>query len=377
MFHIYIDKDSLAKIYVNEKDKEDLCQDAWYRIFKKQSFIYVNSASNIKSDYSVEISNMESQEDCDMQLLRELYKLQQLADFQQGSNVDLKKSQLVDMDQIESNPSIVHNDPCAIYLLNIDKEKAEKIQRDFGVICQSVDSLDSSFLTKGFIDVSPHNGDKDYGWAKVLSILKKYPSNSVIINDRNLFANETLDSASGEPGNKFGIDNLFEILDAIIPKKFCGEYHVFVCFDESSLNPNVSIGYICDQITTSIKQRLHRKSNIIFEILSLHGNSSPFYDITHNRRILTNYFIITAEHMLKAFDASKSLTSQHITGYKLFNHGLYDGNDAPEKLHRDMINDFKNMCNYFKEHPSSKFYTYYINNNNQPFSSVKNRLLAI
>lgn len=376
MFHIYIDKDTLAKIYVNEKDKEEPSQNAWYRIFKKQSFIYVNTASNIKSDYSVEISNMESQEDCDVQLLQELYKLQQLADFQQGSNVDLKKSQLVDMNQIESNPSIVHNDPCAIYLLNIDKEKAGKIQRDFGVICQSVDSLDSSILTKGFIDVSPYSGDKDYGWSKILSLLKKYPSNSLIINDRNLFSNETLDSASGVPGNKSGINNLFEILDAIIPKRFCGEYHVFVCFDRSNLNNNVSVDYICDQIY-SLSRRLGRRNNIIFEIMALHGKDSPCYGITHNRRVLTNYFILTAEHMLKAFDNSKSIASQHITGYKLFNHGLYDANDAPEKLHRDMISDFKNMCNYYKKHPSNKFYTYNINNSNQPFSSVKNRLLAI
>jgi len=33
MFHIYIDKDTLADIYVNEKDKEECSQNAWYKIF--------------------------------------------------------------------------------------------------------------------------------------------------------------------------------------------------------------------------------------------------------------------------------------------------------------------------------------------------------
>ena len=77
----------------------------------------------------------------------------------------------MDMDKIEANPAIVHNDPCAIYLLKIDKQKAEKIQKDFGVICQSIDDLDETILTKGIIDMSPRKGDKEYGWNKILKIL--------------------------------------------------------------------------------------------------------------------------------------------------------------------------------------------------------------
>ena len=376
MFHIYIDRDTLAEIYVNEKDKEECNQNVWYRIFQKQSYIYVNCDSNIKNDYSEEIFNMESQENCDINCLRELYKLQQLADFQQGYNVDIKRSLLVDMDKIETNPAIVHNDPCAIYLLKIDKEKADKIQKDFGVICQSIDSLDESFLTKGCIDISPHYGDKDYGWDKVLRILKKHPSNAIIINDRNLFSNETLDSSSGRLGNKLGVDNLYKILDTIIPKRFCGEYHVFLCFDSCSLNPNVSTDYICEQIN-SIKRQLNRRNNIVFEIFALHGKDSPFYFITHNRRILTNYFILTAEHQLKAFNDSKSICSQHITGNKLFNYGFDDYNDPPEKLHRDMINDFKDLVKYYISKPKNEHYIYSLNGNKQEITAIKNRILAI
>ncbi len=375
MFHIYIDTDALADIYMNEKDKEECSQNAWYKIFKKQSCIYVNTVGKIKDDYSDEIFLMESQDDCDPKSLRDLYKLQQLADFQQGYNVDLKKSVLVNMDDIERNPSIVHNDPCAIYLLKIDKEKADKIQKDFGVICQSIDSLDDSVLTQGFIDVSPRYGDKGYGWNQVLKMLQKYPSNSIIINDRNLFSNETLDSSSGEPGNKLGIENLYEILDAIIPRRFCGEYHVFISFDTSSLNSNVSVDYICGKIQ-ALKQRLNRRNNIVFEILALHGKNSPCYNITHNRRILTNYFILTAEHMLKAFDGSISVSSQHITGNKLYNCGLCDCNDAPEKLHRDMIRDFKEMGKYYQDHPENHYYTYYFKGNKQEINAITNRIIA-
>lgn len=375
MFHIYIDRDTLADIYVSEKDKEEQAQNAWYKIFKKQNCIYVNSANDIKNDYNDEISIMESQDDCDIQALRELYKLQQLADFQLGYNVDLKKSQLVDMDKIENNPSVVHNDPCAIYLLKIDKEKAEKIQKDYGVICQSTDCLDETILSLGYVDISPHYGETGYGWNKVLNILKNYPSNAILINDRNLFANETLDSSSGELGNKLGIENLYDILDTIIPKRFCGEYHVFICFDAKSLKRSVSIDYICKQIY-SLKRRLGRRNNIIFEIMALHGINSPYYNITHNRRVLTNYFIITAEHMLKAFDGYRSISSQHITGYKLYNFGLEGYNDAPEKLHRDMIRDYKELSSYYKEHPKSEFYTYYINDQKQALSTITNRILA-
>ena len=97
-------------------------------------------------------------------------------------------------------------------------KKAKKIQQDYGVLCQSIDALDESFLTKGNIDMSPRKGEKEYGWNKVLKILKYYPSNAILINDRNLFSNESRDSSSGKPGNKAGIENLYEILEEIIPK---------------------------------------------------------------------------------------------------------------------------------------------------------------
>ncbi len=375
MFHIYIDKDTLADIYVSEKDKDENNQNVWYKILKKQSYIYVNNDCNIKNDYAEEIFNLESQENYDKKALRELYKLQQLADFQQGYNVDIKKSLLVDMDNIETTPAIVHNDPCAIYLLKIDKQKAKKIQQDYGVICQSIDALDESFLTKGNIDMSPRKGEKEYGWNKVLNILKYFPSNALLINDRNLFSNESRDSSSGKPGNKAGIENLYEILENIIPKRFCGEYHVFVCFDSCSLK-YVSADYICKQIFM-LKKRLNRRNTIVFEILVIHGKNSYRYEITHNRRILTNYFIITAEHQLKAFNESKCLCSQHITGNKLYSFGLYDYNDAPEKLHRDMICDFKDMVSFFIKEPKNEFYTYYINESQQEITAIKNRILAL
>lgn len=385
MLHIYIDKDTLAKIYVKEKDKEDENQNTWYKIFKKQDCIYVNSASDIKSDYSDEIYDLESQDNSDEQLLNQLYRLQQLADFQEGYHVYLKKSNIINMDDIVSNPTEVHKDPCAIYILNIDKETAEKIQREYGVICQSTDNLDDSILTEGFIDMSPHYGDRDYGWERVLKMHKKYPSNAVIINDRNLFSNETLDSESGKPGNRLGIENLYEILNAIIPKKFCGDYQVFLCFDKSSLNSNVTEDYICKQIQSLIK-RLKRRGTIVIEVLVLHGDSSPKYNLTHNRRVLTNYFILTAEHMLKAFDNTKSISTQHITGYKLFNFGLYDDNDAPVKLHQDMIRDFKALYNYYIDHPDNEYYTYYFmdtyketsknTDTKQKINTVINRILA-
>ena len=111
--------------------------------------------------------------------------------------------------------------------------------------------------------------------------------------------------------------------------------------------------------------------------MALHGIDSPCYNITHNRRVLTNYFIITAEHMLKAFDGSRSISSQHITGNKLYNFGLEGYNDAPEKLHRDMIRDYKELISYYKEHPKCEFYTYYINEQEQTLSTITNRILAI
>jgi hypothetical protein len=70
----------------------------------------------------------------------------------------------------------------------------------------------------------------------------------------------------------------------------------------------------------------------------------PGYDLTHNRRIITDYFHITADYGLQAFNMmGKAEKEQLITTKGLYCEGLNDPSDLPEERHRVMLSNYARM----------------------------------
>lgn len=363
MFSIYIDRYALSKICKENANKQNIEeQSPWYRIIVNQNEVYTNIASRLAdiNEYDNKLTQLDNSNSPDVALRKELVTFKRLAALRKNEQTTVLPCTKVDIDSINpSNPStlkVVANDPCAVYLLNITPEDAAKIQKEYGVICQSTQKElnDNPLLTGDGVTVNPKKGNGNYGWLRTLKKFKGLPSSGIIINDRNLFSNDEVTYENGQKKERIlGIQNVGEILNCIIPKQYNGgSYHVFICSD---ITKNDSTHVTFELVTNKLedlRQKLlssRKKIKIDIELFVFMSQGQVIgHEDTHNRRILSNYYIFTFEHKICAFNGNISLCTQSINGQKLFHTGLTnDGNDPAEKLHRDMISDFSDFLSAY------------------------------
>lgn len=361
-------------------------KDVWFAILSRQHDIYTNTSEKLKStqEYENEIRDLRTNGDMESedvkQKIKHLLCLKQIAAFNQSiGKHPVKPDEKVKIADISSghNLSSLYNDPCAAYILNIEEGKAKKIQDNYGVICQSSSCLDDSILTGEGIERNPKFGEGDYGWKRILRSFKHIPCNSLLINDRNLFSNDDV----SDENKKYGFKNVFEILDFLIPSRLNdgAKFQVFICSDKESLEKHNSFEKIVEELEKKRQDLLSNRKRISIDIefFCLNENSVGYTE-THNRRILGNYFVFTLEHKIAAFKDNYCRCTQNISGKKLFHTGLYDDNDTAEKLHRDLIMDYKDFIGFHEKGTSKqKGYLYAINGEIKDFDTCKvvNRIL--
>ena len=114
------------------------------------------------------------------------------------------------INDIPNNPSTVLQHPCGIFLLNISPAKAFQIQKDYGVICQSISSLNHAPLTQSHIPTELMDGEQGKPWKGIIGKYYMLPSNSVLVIDAHLFSNDYFDNATNRYDEKKrnGLDNL-------------------------------------------------------------------------------------------------------------------------------------------------------------------------
>ena len=267
---------------------------------------------------------------------------------------------------IGEHPETVLENPSSLFILDIPITEAEKIQTSYGVICMSGKNLSTRFL----IDTNDeHTIDEQEafgnGWDTVLKSIKGIPSNALLLTDRYLFS-----ATAAKYGN--GVDNVRSILDVLLPKKFLGEYHVTIVFDNDSKNDNYKfddIVYLLD----NVKKALNRDYPINMEILGV-TPENDIYDELHNRRIVSNYYIVKVEHKLAAFNKNVSTCLQTITPQVIFTVDSLNKNSTPPLKAIDhaiaTIRDFSETA------PRSNDYRYGLNGKSMAkCTGIKNRLL--
>jgi hypothetical protein len=268
------------------------------------------------------------------------------------------------INKIPQDPKSVLNNPCGAFILDIDKKTAKQIELDFGVICQSADNINDNSLQYSK-EISSEEHEEIHNWNNFLQFIKSTPSNTLMVNDRYIFAND--DSL-----NKNGIHNATKIIDAILPVSYKCDYHVLIIFDSSQLKPGITFSNIANWLNRGI--RGIRPYSIKLELISVKKNCY-LYENTHNRRIISNYSIIRTEHKFKAFYETRSLCSQTLNCDMLYSKGIIDESDCPAKSHSKTICDLKSVASYGKTHATAG-YEYACNGNtNLPLSNLQNRLL--
>ena len=178
---------------------------------------------------------------------------------------------------------------------------------------------------------------------------------------------------------------------------FSATYHVMVLYDDTRIEArdNVMFDDIAKQLNI-LKDNVEKERGypILLEILSI-PNHSYNYNITHNRRILSNFYWIEAPHKLKAFRGTENLSDQSLVSKFLYatenmpSNSIF-GDEEPDNYidnHTKWINDFKGLVvasrssgqyssyNNNRYHPPV-VYDFSVNGMPEPPSKIKNRILS-
>lgn len=229
-------------------------------------------------------------------------------------------------DKVIQNHALVIEHPNAIFILDISPEDAIKISKNYGVICMSSYDIKDDMLYKSY-EYDLEHGSNGISWGDFMAAgAKDIPSNSMVIIDRYLFS---LGEKSGKKeaidAINLGVENIKCILNGILPKNLSiPTYKVLIVFDSSSILckqddnfENEALSLITEELTEYGRRSKVRKYPIEFLLLSIDHNFIN-YNKTHNRKIISNYFLIRGEHKLRAFNGHVSETTQTLRFDTLF-----------------------------------------------------------
>lgn len=339
MFKIFIAENVLKTIIEEESKKAEASHSYIYKVLRERKTLYASAAMPDKVW---------------AECLKTEHKI----------TADYSKSNYIR--DIREHPETVLQHPSSLFILDITIAEAEKIRISYGVICMSGKNLNTKFLIDTNDEHTIDEGEKfGNGWSTVLKSVKDMPSNALLLTDRYLFS-----ATTPKYGN--GIDNVQSILDTLLPKKFLGEYHVTIVFDNESKSENYKFNDIV-YLLDNVKQALHRDFPINMEIIGITPDSD-IYDELHNRRIVSNYYIIKVEHKLAAFNKNVGTCLQTITPQVLFTVDSLNRNSTPPLKAIDhtiaAIRDFS------KTAPKRSDYHYALNAKRmEKCTGIKNRLL--
>lgn len=358
MLEVYISDKTLEKIWL-ESPNSNLG-----KVLSKQRTIYI---SEVETDRHLDKESV-------------LWQIEM-------SGIHLEPSTAYIQDVISGAVSISEK-PFGMFILDIDPAQALKMQNENGVICMSSEMTDDTILT----DVSPnykfYEKDEEGAWDNVLKGVSQtvLPSNAVIIIDNYLFANDGRKQI-GTPHEYIdsgGMKNVQAILDCIIPRNLSIDYHVLLVCESDSIKNGLTFKDITTQLNKlkkELKKTRNPGINIICEIIAA-KDGSQYVSLAHNRRIISNYFIIEVLHKVNAFsDAGKSNCEQSITINRLYSKGLNEDSDVPAKSHRIVVNNYKRFISDWTNAilVDGRDITDYIfgqNGQGTSITEIKNRLLV-
>ena len=352
MISIFTTKDNLESICLDESKKP------WLDIIIKLKEVFVNDDNIFSDDIDIDDDPF--------------YTLDEM-------QIDIISSKKDYINDIPSNPVLVLKQPSGIFLLDIPSEKASQIQMDYGVICQSTNELDYKPLTQSHFPTELIEGEMGKSWNNMIAQFKKLPSNSALIIDAHLFAEDKFDESHNcyDERKRDGLNNVYEILDSLLPLSFKDTYHIGVLItdtDKAKASRRTRSNLTNDRIASAInklKKNLNRSYPINIEVVFF-DQSDDGHKLIHNRRILSNYFIVTAEYKLAALRNSRSLCGQSIAAFPLFE--SIDVMPETDKKEKRMSSEIKQLADFINRQPNSHTATLYQNGQKiDDFSQIKHR----
>ena len=219
------------------------------------------------------------------------------------------------------------------------------------------------------------------------------PVNSLIFIDRYLFSHDRAYSTNTWEG----VLNVRYFLEKILPPSLEVDFHVLIVFDPFPNNSvysrkeykKVAVDWdsgrkeftrISKLVNSQIKEYITRPYNIHIELLSLkYEKEKSFinvskYGASHNRRLLSNYYLIKAEHSLKVMKYKYSLYSQNISIDWYASKGFISNSESDYMgiCMQDLIENMKEIVNELRREDHVLFSQ---NGEEKNISEIVNRLV--
>lgn len=295
------------------------------------------------------------------------------------NDIDLEIDEDGVIEKMKNCNDVVLEYPVAAFFPSLKKKDAESIQSRYGVICQGDNDIkDDDTLSS--IHNRPAYLGKKHSWDDILSVLKSFPSNAILINDQYLFSKGS-ERKDGKVDFS-GLKNLRNILDMLLPPTFedRAAYHVIIVVNEESVKYKTFAGrlekkYPFDKLSKLVKDEIRSlrnyKTPIQVEVLSVckEKNTIKECGLVHDRYILTNYALIDCTHAFDAFDnQGEAYYRQDVNINSIFGTGIEDDSDIPE----EKAFDYRKCFHNYKFERS----TYTINSKQTAFNGIENRLIS-
>lgn len=356
MFKVFISASSLERLCIDEMSLPSKEQSSWFVLLTKQDVIYLDK--DICRDWNCE---------------------DPLFMFSQSYEISFKEATEDFNKDLAANPQNILKHPHDAFLLDLDQTKTDAIQSQYGVVCQSTKDLSCCIVSETGCHFSLNKDEVAHTWSELFADKERVPANSLIIIDRYIFGYE----GNYRSGYRDGVNNIKKILSSALPNNVNCDFHVLVLFDaKSSTDRYFNLDTVAKELEDYRVNVLKRPYPIYIELFSVSSKNLQ-YDETHNRRIISNYYVVTADHLLKAFRRDGSaITTQKLSLDYSFSEGLRDRSDLPQKGIDYMVSKLKALfssacADIINGEIHSCEYAYYINGQQDTLAHLKNRLILI
>lgn len=299
-------------LYTTEDKLTELCLEGgtWYDIIRNQRTIYV---CNDSDEEEWDISN---------EILMNLYR--------GGVEIEVDNELAEDIKKDTKNVLELAN---PAYILDYSEQEATEISRKYGVIFLPTQNTPEPAIAETGWTLDTSDDSKEQSWDFFLSGIKtKY--NSLVIIDRYFFSSEYGESLED---SKF---NLRSILNILLPKEQMHKFTISIIFEITKADKEMQ--ELATEVN-KVKKKLVGHTSFDMELISIDSNCYN-YDKTHDRFIVSNYFVIDATHKIKAFRTDKTvLTEQNIHFKYLYSEGIRE-NDKSSKPEVSQDRILKAIC---------------------------------
>lgn len=310
---------------------------------------------------------------CDDELLNRLHELYMLREC-------IGKERFLYINNI--NPHLFYN---SVFFRD-SRDEYYSLRKKGIEVCNINSEMGLDELTANWFDPSDPQGEDDFSWSSFLCHPLP-PSNSAVIADRYLFD-------SGR--NNYSINNLSDLLKAIIPDSYEGQYNVTCLFETESIGDDIekSLHYINKGVRrnlTSLLEGNKLKLNMNFIAVDKApkkkkgDNDDPKLSawqnldyLIHDRCVYTNYYLITASGDVKVSGSYGHAYRWQVIEYKAFLNGIDNRFQNPRSIPLIIEEKFfYKLFSFIKAAPSDHYRCYSYNYDERRIAESPNKELSI